>query len=230
MIKYSIIIPVFNEQDAVILLCNSLIKVMERLDNKYEIIFINDGSTDNTSMQLEKMEADNPLLSVINFHKNMGQGKALEEGFRYAKGEIIITMDGDLQNDPEDIPLLISKIEAGFDLVCGWRHPRKDSLIKTVKSQLGNFLQKKITKLNLHDISCTVRAYRKEIVKDIVFRNKHDFTLLPYLISKKHKIKIAEIAIRHHKRKLNKPKYGLLTSAYEAIYSYLKLILNSNKK
>lgn len=203
---------------------------MDGLKENYEVIFVNDGSIDDTLSQLETKAKINPALRIINFIENRGQGKALEEGFRNAKGEIIITMDGDLQNDPQDIPRLISKINQGFELVCGRRYPRKDNIIKRTKSQLGNFFQKKITKLNLHDISCTFRAYRKEIIKDVVFQNKHDFTLLPYIIFKKYNVKIGEVLVRHCCRKFNKTKYGLFESAHEAVYSYLKLILNLNKK
>lgn len=227
--KYSVIIPVFNERDSVEPLFNSLREIMSSLGEDYEIIFINDGSTDDTLTALNELLEANPQLRIISFDENRGQGKVIEEGFRKAKGEVIITMDGDLQNDPKDIPKLISKIDEGFDFVCGWRHTRKDSLIKKIKSKLGNFFQRRITKMSLHDMSCTFRAYRKGIISDITFQTKYDFSLLPYIISQKHKINIAEVKIKHNPRKFGKTKYKLLECIVGTVYSYVRIILFSKK-
>lgn len=228
--KYSIVIPVFNEQDSINPLFNSLREIMDSLSQDYEIIFINDGSTDDTLSRLNELKDVNLKLRIINFAQNQGQGKAIEEGFRQARGELIITMDGDLQNDPSDIPKLISKINEGFDLVSGWRHARKDSLAKKVKSRVGNFFQRKITRLNLHDMSCTFRAYRREIISDITFKNKYDFSFLPYIISQKHRVRIAEVKIKHNPRKFGKTKYRVLECIVGTLYSYTRLIEKSKNE
>lgn len=225
--KYSVVIPVFNERDSLYPLFNSLKETMDSLGERYEVIFINDGSTDDTLNRLNALKETNPQLKVINFAKNRGQGKAIEEGFCNVKGDIIITIDGDLQNDPRDIPKLIAKINEGFNLVCGWRYIRKENLLKKAKSRLGNFLQGRITQLNLHDMSCTFRAYSREIINGITFKRKYDFSLLPYIIFQRHKVKIAEVKIEHNYRKSGKTKYKLLETIVGTIYSYLKIILES---
>jgi len=224
-IRYSIIIPVFNEQDSIGSLFHCLKKVMDEEKENYEIVFINDGSQDNTLEVLKELSEGDKNIRVINFVINRGQGKAMEEGFRNAKGEIIFSMDGDLQNDPIDIPKLMHEINKGFDLVCGWRYSRGDRIIKKVKSKIGNFFQRKITGLNIHDISCTMRAYRKDIIKDISLEGKFDFSLLPCIISKKKKIKITEIKISDNYRKFGKTKYSSLPTILGTIYDYIKLFL-----
>lgn len=198
---------------------------MDGLKDEYEIIFINDGSKDSTLERLNALSSKNKSLHIINLPVNKGRGKALEEGFRNAKGEIIITLDGDLQNDPADIPKLISTINLGFDLVCGWRFRRYDTMIKIIKSKIGNFLQRAITHIDIHDISCSMRAYRKEAITCIHFQTKYDFTLLPYIISKKPKVKITEVKIRDNRRRFGKTKYKHLPTIIGTVYAYLKLLL-----
>jgi len=224
-VKYSVIIPVFNEEDSVEPLFNSLKQSMTSLGEEYEIIFINDGSTDETLNRLNVLKDTSPNLRIVNFEENRGQGKAIEEGFRNSKGEIILTLDGDLQNDPQDIPKMVAKIDEGYDLVCGWRHNRKDNLIKKLKSKIGNFLQRKITKLGLHDMSCTFRAYRKNIVDNISLSGKYDFSLLPYVISQSHKVRIGEVKVRHNDRKFGATKYNALNTVLGTVYSYSQLVL-----
>jgi dolichol-phosphate mannosyltransferase len=153
----------------------------------------------------------------------------MEEGFRNVKGKIVISMDGDLQNDPQDIPRLIFEINKGFDLVCGWRYVRCDTLIKKIKSRFGNYLQRKITGLNLHDISCTMRAYRKEIVDDITLNGKFYFSILPYIISSKKNIKITEVKINHDYRKFGKTKYVHLYTICGTTFDFIRVIFTSKK-
>ncbi len=227
-IKYSVVTPVFNEEESIIPLFYSLKKTMDSLKDRYEIIFINDGSIDSTVGRLNTILKKNNHVRIINFAVNRGQGKAIEEGFRNVKGKIIITLDGDLQNDPTDIPRLISKVNQGFDLVCGWRYARCDTLIKKVKSKIGNFLQRRITHINLHDISCTMRAYRKEIIVGITFKGKYDFSILPYIISKKTKIKMTEVKIEDNYRKFGKTKYKYLSTMLGTIYDYLRLFFTED--
>lgn len=225
--KYSVIIPVFNERDSVGLLISSLKGVLHFLGGGYEIIFVNDGSSDDTLERLQAIAKTDPWLEVINFKENQGQGRALEEGFRKAGGEVVITMDADLQNDPADISLLISKVNEGYDLVCGWRYSRKDNFIKIIKSRIANFLQRRITGLKLHDMSCTFRAYRRNILNGIAFNGRFDFSLLPYIISQRHRVKIAEVKIRHNRRKFGVTKYKVLDTILGTMFSYMKLLVYS---
>jgi glycosyltransferase involved in cell wall biosynthesis len=232
-INYSIIVPVFNEEDSVLPLFYSLKEIMDGLGEKYEIIFVDDGSTDSTLKRLNDLSMlYNNTLRVIHFNFNKGQGKAMEEGFRNAEGKIIISMDGDLQNDPKDIPELIFKIKKGFDLVCGWRHVRCDTFIKKIKSKLGNYLQRKIIGLSLHDISCTMRAYRKEAIASITFQEKFSFSMLPYIISQTKNIKMTEVKICHHHRKLGKTKYKCFNTIFGTVFCFVKLfcIYGRNRK
>ena len=225
-ISYSVVIPVFNEEDTIISLYNLLKDTMQNLDGHYEIIFIDDCSIDSTSSKIMGLSRNDENVHYVRFDVNKGQGKAIEEGFRNAKGEVIITMDGDLQNDPRDIPKLISEINNGFDLVCGWRAARQDSLIKIIKSKIGNFFQRSITNLNLHDMSCTFRAYRKEIVAGLKLERKFFFSFLPYIISKKKKINITEVAVGHYPRKFGSTKYCHLPTIIGTVRDYLILIFS----
>lgn len=224
-IKYSVIIPVYNEQDAIPLLHSRLKQVMDGLRGKYEVIFIDDGSSDSSRIRLNELSKAHDNIRIIHFDSNRGQGKAIEVGFRNAKGRIIITMDGDLQNDPSDIPNLLAKINMGFDVVCGWRAKRSDTLIKKIKSKIGNFLQRKITHLSLHDMSCTLRVYRKEMVVGITFKGKFDFSMLPYIISKRKKAKITEVKVEDNCRKFGKTKYKSFHTIFGTIYDYIRLVL-----
>lgn len=229
-INYSVIIPVFNEEDSILPLFYSLKKIMDELDEKYEIIFVDDGSSDSTLKRLNDLSILNHnTLRIIHFNFNKGQGKAVEEGFRNAKGEIIISMDGDLQNDPQDIPRLIFEIKHGFDLVCGWRYIRCDNFIKRIKSKFGNYLQRKITGLIVHDISCTMRAYRKEIVNDITLSGKFYFSLLPYIIFSKNNIKITEVKINHKPRKFGKTKYAHLNTICGTVFDFIRVFFTYKK-
>lgn len=228
--KCSVIITVFNERDSVGLLISSLRGVLYSLRGEYEIIFVNDGSTDDTLERLGAIAKTNPQLKVINFKENQGQGRALEEGFRQAAGEVVITMDGDLQNDPADIPLFILRINEGYDLVCGWRYNRKDNFIKIIKSKIANFFQRRITGLKLHDISCTFRAYRRDILNGIAFNGRFDFSLLPYIISQKHRVMITEVKIKHHQRRYGTTKYKVFPTIAGTVCCYFKLIQELRKR
>ncbi|MBU1006555.1 MAG: glycosyltransferase family 2 protein [Candidatus Omnitrophica bacterium] len=228
-IKYSLIIPFFNEEHSVEPLFDSLKKVMNGFKEDYEVIFINDGSRDNTLSLLECLSRSNDFVRVISFDTNRGQGKAIEEGFRNVRGDVVITMDGDLQNDPVDIPMLTHKIDQGFDLVCGWRYLRNDTVIKKIKSKIGNFFQRKITGLNIHDISCTMRAYRREIIKEVVFYGEFEFSVLPYIISRDKNIKITEVKVKDNYRKFGKSKYRTLRTIFGTMYDYIRLIVKNKR-
>lgn len=222
-IDVSIVIPVFNEEQAIQLLYDKLKNILEAFGRESEIIFVDDGSKDRSYEILKQLAGIDKNVRVFRFDSNNGQCKVLEKGFHEARAETVVTMDGDLQNDPADIPKLITKLNEGFDVVCGWRRSRKDPWPKVLKSKAGNYLQRKITKINLHDISCTMRAYRKNIVKDIILKNRYDIGLIPYILSKRTN-KITEVEIGHYKRLFGRSKYGFFSSCFGAICNYVRLI------
>lgn len=205
----SVVIPVYNESRNVEELSKSLFNVFHNHKLKdWEVIFIDDGSTDNTFAVLQDQRKDNPNLKIIRLRRNFGQTAALAAGFDHVAKEIIVTMDGDLQNDPKDIPRLLEKIQEGFDVVSGWRKIRKDPLLsRIIPSKLANFLISKVTGVKLKDYGCTLKAYRREVLKDInLFGDMHRF--IPALVSWKG-INMAEIEVAHYPRKEGKTKYGL---------------------
>jgi glycosyltransferase involved in cell wall biosynthesis len=215
--ELSVIIPIYNEERNIPILYRELKNVLENLKKKYEIIFINDGSTDMSEKILNNLKDKH--VRVIHFRKNFGQTAALDAGFKNAKGKIIITMDGDLQNDPRDIPRLIKKLEEGYDVVSGWRYKRRDSLSKIIMSKGADLLRKIIFKDNIHDSGCTLKAYRKEAVKNIdLYGEMHRF--IPAILSWKG-YKITEIKVRHRKRVYEKSKYGIK----RALKGFLDMLL-----
>ncbi len=177
----SIIVPVFNESESIGLLLDEVINVMSSHKFNFELIVVNDGSKDNTHQVLKELTLKIKELSVISLRKNYGQTAAMSAGFDNSTGDIVITLDGDLQNDPNDIPLLISEINNGFDLVCGWRFDRKDKLInRKIPSKIANKLIAHVTGLKLHDYGCSLKAFKKEIIEDIkLYGELHRF--LPVL-------------------------------------------------
>lgn len=205
----SVIIPVYNEAQNIPALFDSLLKVFSGLQAKnWEVIFVDDGSSDNTFDTLIALKKQSGHFKILKLRRNFGQTAALSAGIDYAKYEVIITMDGDMQNDPADIPLLLKKIHEGYDVVSGWRRRRKDRfLTRRVPSYLANLLISKVTGVKLKDYGCMLKAYRSGIIKDVqLFGDMHRF--IPALISWKG-VRIAEIEVRHHPRKHGKTKYGL---------------------
>ena len=204
----SIIIPVFNEGESIAYLLDEVLNVMQNNKLNYELIVVNDGSNDNTSIVLDELTIKVKELSVISLRKNYGQTAAMAAGFDNSKGEIVITLDGDLQNDPNDIPKLISHINEGYDLICGWRYERKDKLIsRRIPSKIANKLIANVTGLKLHDYGCSLKAFKKEIVDDIkLYGELHRF--LPVLANIEG-AKIKEIKVNHRSRKYGSSKYGI---------------------
>lgn len=207
-IDISVVIPLFNEEKSVKLLCEKLKHTLDNIDKSYEIILIDDGSKDETFSNLKEIHKKDKRFKIIKFRRNFGQTAAISAGFDYAKGDIIITMDGDLQNDPDDIPSLLKKMDEGYDIVSGWRKNRKDAFIKRrMPSHIANFLISKLTGVKLHDYGCTLKAYKKEVVKNIhLYGEMHRF--IPALASWTGAT-VAEIQVTHHPRKYGKAKYGL---------------------
>ncbi len=202
----SVIIPLLNEEESIPELYPKLAKILDDLNKTYEIIFVDDGSKDETFNVLQKLRDGDQKVKIIKFRKNFGQTAALSAGFKHANGRVIITMDGDLQNDPEDIPKLLEKIDEGYDVVSGWRADRKDPLTRRIPSKFSNWLATKLTGINIHDFGCTLKAYKKETLSDLeLYGEMHRYT--PVLISWKG-FKVGEVEVRHHPRKHGKTKYG----------------------
>lgn len=208
-IDISIVIPVFNEEDNLETLYSDLKRVLESIGKTYEIILVDDGSTDLTFDILEGLHKRDSHVRVIRFRRNFGQSAAFSAGFDFANGKIIVTMDADLQNDPDDIPKLLEKLEEGYDVISGWRVDRKDRfLTRQLPSRIANFLISMITGVKLHDYGCSLKAYRREVVKNIkLYGEMHRF--IPALASWMG-VRIGEIPVNHAPRKSGQSKYGLM--------------------
>jgi len=204
----SIIVPVFNESESIGFLLDEVIDVMASHNFNFELIVVNDGSKDNTHKVLKQLSFKIKELSVISLRKNYGQTAAMSAGFDNSTGDIVITMDGDLQNDPNDIPKLISEINNGYDLICGWRFDRKDKLInRKIPSKIANKLIAHVTGLKLHDYGCSLKAFKKEIIDDIkLYGELHRF--LPVLANIEG-ARIKEIKVNHRRRQYGSSKYGI---------------------
>ncbi len=207
----SVVAPAYNEARNLQVLIERIERTLGR--EQFEILLINDGSTDHSKKMLQKLQETRKFLHAIHFNKNRGQTAALLEGFRLAKGEIIVSMDADLQNHPEDVPRLIAKLDEGFDVVCGWRWQRKDPLIsKNIPSLISNCIVKKITGVQVQDIGCTLRAYKKECLQDIELKGQmHRF--IPIILAAKG-YRIGQIKVGHSPRTKGKSRYGLLRIYY----------------
>lgn len=204
----SVVIPVFNEERNIETLYHQVVSSLKRSGKPFEIIFIDDGSTDGTDNKLKEIHQREGHLKVIRFRKNFGQTAALSAGFDLAKGDVIITLDGDLQNDPEDIPLLLEKIDEGYDIVSGWRYKRKDPFFsRKLPSMIANRLISLITNVKLHDYGCTLKAFRKEVIKNIrLYGEMHRF--IPAVASWIG-VSVAEVKVNHRPRGHGKSKYGI---------------------
>lgn len=207
-VDLSIVIPIFNEEESVEPLCDSIMEATKSMGLSLEIIFVNDGSQDRSFEILRGLHQKDPRVKVVDFRRNFGQTAAMAAGFHMAKGRLIVSMDGDLQNDARDIPRLLSKLEEGYDLVSGWRKERKEALFaRRFPSWIANWLIGRITGVRLHDYGCTLKAYRAEIIKEIgLYGEMHRF--IPALASWMG-ARIAEISVTHHARRFGKSKYGL---------------------
>jgi len=206
--ELSLIVPLYNEAESIEPLYEAIVQTMAPLDITYEILFVDDGSTDKTYSKARELAHTDPHLRVIRFRKNYGQTPAMTAGFDQARGTILITMDGDLQNDPADIPEFIGKIEEGYDVVVGWRHRRQDKLItRKIPSTIANWLIGKVTGVPIKDNGCSLKAYRAKIIKNVpLYSEMHRF--IPAMTSIAG-ARIAEIKVRHHARRFGVSKYGL---------------------
>src|SRR5215468_8927113 len=207
-IRYSIVVPLYNEEDNVHPLYMRIVEAMQEFSDGYQIIFIDDGSRDSTHAVVSEICDADPRVVLIRLRKNFGQTAALKAGFDFARGEIIISMDGDLQHDPAEIPGFITKLEEGYDIVSGWRYQRRDSwLMRQIPSLAANWLLAKLSGVDLHDFGTTFKAYRHDTIKDLqLYGDSHRF--IPALASWSGAT-IAEIPIKNIPRQNGKSNYGI---------------------
>lgn len=204
----SIIVPLYNEEESVLPLYESIARSIDPLDVRFEILFVDDGSRDQTFIKARELAQKDHRLRVIRFRKNYGQTAAMAAGIDQARGDILVTMDGDLQNDPADIPEFIKKIQEGYDIVCGWRHKRQDKLIsRRIPSIVANRIIGKVTGVPIKDNGCSLKAYRGKIIKAVpLYSDMHRF--IPAMTSLAG-TKVAEIKVNHHPRRFGVSKYGI---------------------
>lgn len=210
LMDISVVIPLFNEEESLPELTAWIERVMAQNNFSYEIIFVNDGSTDGSQDVIHRLAESNPNIHSICFSRNYGKSPALNEGFRMAEGDVVITMDADLQDSPDEIPELYRMItEDGYDLVSGWKKKRYDPLSKTLPTKLFNATARKVSGIkNLHDFNCGLKAYRKAVVKHIeVYGDMHRY--IPYLAKNAGYKKIGEKVVHHQARKYGHTKFGL---------------------
>ncbi len=204
----SFIIPLLNERDTLRQMRDQIALQMERLSiDRYEVIFINDGSTDGSTELLDELHAEDPHVHVIHFRRNFGKADALDAGFTHSRGDVIITMDADLQDDPTEIPAFLAKLDEGYDLVSGWKKVRHDPFTKTLPSKLFNMTLSAVSGLRLHDFNCGFKAYRREAAKAIdVYGELHRY--IPVLVHWRG-FRVTEIPVQHHPRRYGSSKYGI---------------------
>ncbi len=207
-LQISVVVPIYNEVESLPRLIESITESLNSTGLSYELICVDDGSQDGSVQLLKKLTLSYPCLRAIILRRNYGQTPAMAAGFNYAQGKTIITLDGDLQNDPADIPMLLAKLDEGYDLVSGWRKNRQDAaLTRLLPSKIANWLIGKITGVKLHDYGCSLKAYRSELVADMnLYGELHRF--LPALAFIEG-ARITELPVNHHKRQYGSSKYGL---------------------
>jgi glycosyltransferase involved in cell wall biosynthesis len=209
MLNLSLVVPVFNEEDNLHLLFDSIKAVLEPLPRSWEVVFVDDGSYDNSLNVLHELaEQDAGHVRVVSFRRNFGQTAAIVAGLDYAQGEIIVLLDADMQNDPADIPMMLEKLDEGYDLVSGWRKARKDNyLTRTLPSNLANWLISRVTRVPLHDYGCTLKAYRRDVLEGFrLYGEMHRF--IP-VFANWVGARITEVQVNHRPRQYGKTKYGL---------------------
>lgn len=206
--RLSIVIPIYNERENIAPLYASLTDALSPLGLDYEIVLVDDGSTDGTSRALDELADSDPAVKIIRFRRNFGQTAAMDAGLQLASGDVIVTLDADLQNDPADIPELLAKLDEGFDLVHGWRKNRQDALVnRTLPSRVANWLISRTTGFPVHDLGCTLKAMRREVAQELrLYGEMHRF--IPILAHWRG-ARCAEVVVRHHPRVHGTSKYGI---------------------
>ena len=206
--KLSIIVPFYNEEESIGAMYGAIVAAIDKLAISYEMVFVDDGSRDKTAELATSLARKDPRVRFVKFRRNYGQTPAMAAGIEHATGEILVTMDGDLQNDPADIGLFLEKMAEGYDIVVGWRHNRQDKMIsRKIPSMIANRLIGKVTGVPIRDNGCSLKAYRGDLIKEIpLYSEMHRF--IPAMASIAGP-RIAEIKVRHHARQFGKSKYGL---------------------
>ncbi len=207
-VDLSIVVPIYNEEDNIPILHERVSNALVDAGLEYELILVDDGSSDNSYPALKRLASKDDRVKVIRLRRNFGQTAAMTAGFNSASGRVVVPMDGDMQNDPLDIPLLLNRIDEGFDVVSGWRKDRKDTFVnRKLPSILANTIISKMTGVHLHDYGCTLKAYRREVLDDVnLYGEMHRF--VPALA---HQVgaRVTEMPVRHHERLHGKSKYGI---------------------
>lgn len=225
----SIVVPVYNEEESLVAFHKELIKFVPKLDKSFEIIFVDDGSNDKTFEILKNLESKSKSIKVYSFRKNRGKAEALTLGFQKAQGDYIVTLDADLQDRPEEIKKLLTKLKEGYDLVSGWREHRKDSkLFINLPSKLFNFLASSFWGLKLHDYNCGLKAYKREAAQSLnLYGGMQRFIPLLFF---QYGFRVTEVPVRHEKRKFGKSKYGFSKSFKEFPDMFTMLFLSRYSK
>ena len=206
MTYFSVIIPLKNEEESLLILYKELKETLDQLNKPYEIIFVDDGSTDKSYAILLSLQKKDKFIKIIKFRANFGKSEALSKGFGEATGEIFIMMDADLQDDPREIPKLLKKIDEGYDMVSGWRRKRSDTIVKKVSSLFFNKVTSLIAGIKLHDFNCGLKAFKKEVADELYLHGElHRF--IPILAYKR-KFKVTEAIVNHRPRQFGESKYG----------------------
>lgn len=204
----SIVVPIYNERENVRLLYDQLVAALPELGCPWEVLLVDDGSTDGSSDELDQLAREDHRIKIVRFRRNYGQTAALGAGIRYSAGDVIVTMDGDLQNDPADVAKMVRKLDEGFDLVHGWRKERHDALVsRKIPSRIANWLISKTTGFPIHDLGCTLKAIRREIAQELeLYGEMHRF--IPILAHGRG-ARCVEMVTQHHPRRFGKTKYGI---------------------
>jgi glycosyltransferase involved in cell wall biosynthesis len=205
--KVSIIIPLLNEAESLTPLSHEIRKVLKPVDVGFEVIFVDDGSSDNSLKIIKEICRTDKRFKYLSFKKNYGKSAALQMGFKNVTGDVVVTMDADLQDDPSEIPNLLKKLDEGFDLVSGWKKNRKDPFIKKYSSRFFNFITRIISRIKIHDFNCGLKAYRQEVIENIyIYGELHRY--IP-LLAHWQGFTVSEVVVKHHSRRYGKTKFGI---------------------
>jgi len=202
----SIVVPVLNEEDSLSILYERLCEVLNTITSTYELIFVDDGSSDTSFDVLTKLHHQDKCVHIVQFRRNFGKAAALSAGFAEAQGDIVLTLDADLQDDPQEIPRFLAKLDEGYDLVSGWKYPRLDPISKTLPSKIFNFVTSSLTGVNLHDFNCGFKAYRSEVIQELHLYGEL-YRFIPALAHTRG-FRVTEIKVKHHPRQYGQSKYG----------------------